>query len=162
MADSIQRDRELERRLTTDVAHELRTPLMGIQATTEAIMDGVFPPDEERLNAINSETLRLKRLVDALLNLSKLESGSVAFNEQTLDLVELMAGLYMSHEALLEATELTLRYEADDHVIVDGDPDMLRECGAIQQAGWFSGSRGAQPGQHGRHQRVGYRYRSGT
>ena len=130
MADSIERDRELERRLTTDVAHELRTPLMGIQATTEAIMDGVFPADDERLGAINSETLRLKRLVDALLNLSKLESGAVPFNEETLDLVELMRGIYMSHEALLEDAELTLLFEADDQVIVRGDADMLRQAAA--------------------------------
>lgn len=130
MADSIQRDRELERRLTTDVAHELRTPLMGIQATTEAIIDGVFKADEERLNAINSETMRLKRLVEALLNLSRLESGSMPFNEERIDLVELMAGLAMSHEALLEAAELTLIFESDDSVIVDGDSDMLRQATA--------------------------------
>jgi len=130
MADSIQRDREFERRLTTDVAHELRTPLMGIQATTEAILDGVFKPDEERLAAINSETLRLKRLVEALLNLSRLESGSTPFNETTLDLVELMAGLAMSHEALLEDAGLHLIFESDESVIVDGDADMLRQAAA--------------------------------
>ena len=130
MADSIERDRELERKLTTDVAHELRTPLMGIQATTEAIIDGVFEPDDERLNAINSETMRLKRLVEALLNLSRLESGAEPFNEERIDLVELMHSLVMSHEALLEAAELTLVFEADDSVIVDGDPDMLRQATA--------------------------------
>lgn len=128
MADSIQRDREFERRLTTDVAHELRTPLMGIQATTEAILDGVFKPDAERLAAINSETMRLKRLVEALLNLSRLESGSTPFNEETLDLVELMAGLAMNHEALLEDAGLTFTYEYDDDVVVDGDQDMLRQA----------------------------------
>ena len=42
MAESVEKDRELERRLTTDVAHELRTPLMAIQSTVEAMVDGVF------------------------------------------------------------------------------------------------------------------------
>lgn len=128
MAESIQRDRELERRLTSDVAHELRTPLMGIQATTEAIIDGVFPADDERLASINSETLRLKRLVEALLNLSRLESGSVPFHEETIDLVELMAGLAMNQEALLESLDLRLVFEADENVVVDGDPDMIRQA----------------------------------
>ena len=41
MAEAVERDRKLERRLTTDVAHELRTPLMAIQATVEAMVDGV-------------------------------------------------------------------------------------------------------------------------
>lgn len=130
MADSIQRDREFERRLTTDVAHELRTPLMGIQATTEAILDGVFEPDAERLNAISSETMRLKRLVEALLNLSRLENGATPFNETKIDLVELIAGLAMSHEALLEDAGLHLVFEADEDVVVDGDADMLRQATA--------------------------------
>ena len=130
MADSIQHDREFERRLTTDVAHELRTPLMGIQATVEAIIDGVFEADEERLAAINSETMRLKRLVEALLNLSRLESGSVPFHEEHIDLVELLAGLIISHEALLEAAELSLVFEYDDKVMVDGDADMIRQATA--------------------------------
>ena len=41
MADSVERDRKLERRLTTDVAHELRTPLMAIQSTVEDGRRGV-------------------------------------------------------------------------------------------------------------------------
>ena len=66
MADSIeQRPASLERRLTTDVAHELRTPLMAIQSTVEAMVDGVFEADEERLETVNSEVQRLSRLVDA-------------------------------------------------------------------------------------------------
>ena len=42
MASSLERDIKLERRLTSDVAHELRTPLMAIMATVEAIQDGIF------------------------------------------------------------------------------------------------------------------------
>lgn len=41
------------------------TPLMAIQSTVEAIMDGVFEADEERLNTIDAEVQRLSRLVDA-------------------------------------------------------------------------------------------------
>jgi len=129
MADSIQRDRELERRLTADVAHELRTPLMGIQATVEAIIDGVLPADQERLAAINSETTRLKRLVEALLRLSRYESGSVPFNERPVDITELISGLFMSHEALLDDAGITHAFICDDEaVVVDGDADMIRQA----------------------------------
>ena len=60
MADSIERDRELERRLTTDVAHELRTPLMAIQSTVEAMVDGVFEADAERLETVEFRGAALK------------------------------------------------------------------------------------------------------
>ena len=52
MADAIERDRDLERQLIGDVAHELRTPLMAIQATVEAIQDGVFEAEVKR-NPVN-------------------------------------------------------------------------------------------------------------
>lgn len=129
MADSLQRDRELERRLTSDVAHELRTPLMGIQATVEAIIDGVFPADQERLAAIYSESTRLKRLVEALLNLSRYESGSIPFNERPVDITELISGLFLNHEALLDDAGITHSFICDDDpVIVDGDSDMIRQA----------------------------------
>ena len=58
MADSVEANRDMERRLVTDVAHELRTPLMAIQSTVEAMIDGVFVADEERLQTLNSEVRR--------------------------------------------------------------------------------------------------------
>ena len=81
MADAIEADRELERRLTADVAHELRTPLQAIQATVEAMQDGVLPADEERLGIVRDETVRLARLADAILELTRLERGSLAFRD---------------------------------------------------------------------------------
>ena len=60
MAESVESNQE-RAPPTTDVAHELRTPLMAIQSTVEAIMDGVFEADEERLNTIDAEVQRLSR-----------------------------------------------------------------------------------------------------
>ena len=88
MADSIQADREMERRLTADVAHELRTPLQAIQATVEAMQDGVLPADEEHLGVVRDETLRLSRLTNAILELTRLERGAVPFTIERVDLAE--------------------------------------------------------------------------
>ena len=130
MAESVESNQELERRLTTDVAHELRTPLMAIQSTVEAIMDGVFKADEERLNTINIEVQRLSRLVDAILKLSRLESRSTPMNEEVVDVGELIRPLVMSHEAFVTDAGLTLEYEAEPDVIVYADRDMLRQATA--------------------------------
>lgn len=130
MAESVESNQELERRLTTDVAHELRTPLMAIQSTVEAIMDGVFKADEERLNTINIEVQRLSRLVDAILKLSRLESRSTPMNEEVVDVGELIRPLVMSHEAFVTDAGLTLEYESEPDVVVYADRDMLRQATA--------------------------------
>lgn len=128
MADSVEKDRELERRLTTDVAHELRTPLMAIQATVEAMIDGVYLADEERLNTVNSEVQRLSRLVDALLRLSRLENRTTPMKQEVIDVGELIGTVVNAHTMFINESGLSLSYEAQRNVLVKGDADMIRQA----------------------------------
>ena len=128
MANSIERDRNLEMRLTSDVAHELRTPLMAIQATIEAMIDGVYDVTNDRLELIDDEVKRLSRLVDALLRLSRLERRSEPMHEELLDLGSLVTAVYESNEML--AREKGLDFNV--HIIQDSqvvcDADMIRQA----------------------------------
>ncbi|MBQ9069245.1 MAG: HAMP domain-containing histidine kinase [Eggerthellaceae bacterium] len=128
MAESVEKDRELEHRLTTDVAHELRTPLMAIQSTVEAMIDGVFEADEERLDTVNSEVQRLSRLVDAILKLSRLENRSTPLKQEVVNVGDLISGLIATHEAYVKDSGLQLVYEADPDVYAYCDKDMIRQA----------------------------------
>lgn len=131
MAQSIENDRELERRLTADVAHELRTPLMAIQSTVEAIQDGVFPADSERLATISAETRRLARLVEALLQLSRLESGATQFVFRQYNVIDLIHNIAVSHEALARDHEMRLVFQnmsGAPMLMAEVDPDRLRQA----------------------------------
>ena len=130
MAAAIERDRKLERRLTTDVAHELRTPLMAIQATVEAMVDGVLPVDEERLVTVDSEVMRLSRLVDSLLKLSRLENRANPNKKELVNVGEVVSGIIATHEAYVAESGLTLHYKADPDVYIIGDPDLIRQATA--------------------------------
>lgn len=130
MADSVETNRKLERRLVTDVAHELRTPLMAIQSTVEAMIDGVFEPDAERLETLNSEVQRLSRLVDALLKLSRLESRTKPIEQKKVDLTEMLSAVVQTHQAYIHDAGLNLEFEYDPHVYVFGDADLLRQATA--------------------------------
>lgn len=130
MADSVESNRKLERRLVTDVAHELRTPLMAIQSTVEAMIDGVFKPDAERLETLNSEVQRLSRLVDALLRLSRLESRTKPIEQKKVDLTEMLSSVVQTHQAYIHDAGLNLEFEYDPHVYVFGDADLLRQATA--------------------------------
>ena len=130
MAESVEKDRELEHRLTTDVAHELRTPLMAIQSTVEAMIDGVFEADAERLDTVNSEVQRLSRLVDAILKLSRLENRSTPLKREILDVGELIEGLAATHEAFVYDSGLELYTSFERGVYVYGDPDLIRQATA--------------------------------
>ena len=126
MADAMERDREL----IGDVAHELRTPLMAVQATVEAIQDGVFPADEIRLSTINAETRRLSRLVDALLHLNRLENGTVVAKIAPMNLSDALADLALNHQALIESAELSFDAKIDPEVRIRGDRDLISQATA--------------------------------
>ena len=131
MAGTIERDLKLEHRLTGDVAHELRTPLMAMQATVEAMQDGVLPADDEHLEVVASEVRRLSRLIDAMLKLSRLENGTTELKTERTDLVYLVSSLVSSQHQLFHEKGLHLRFVDETphgELYADVDPDLLREA----------------------------------
>ena len=130
MAATLERDIMHERRLTGDVAHELRTPLMAIQATVEAMQDGVLPADEQNFQTVDDEVRRLSRLVDAMLHLSRLENGTDMHFEHA-DVVYLVRSLVTMQEQLFAEHSLRLRFHDScphHELYADVDPDGIREA----------------------------------
>ena len=131
MASSLEKDLKHERRLTSDVAHELRTPLMAMQATVEAMQDGVYPTDFEHLETVASETRRLARLVQQTLDLSRLENHTAPLNLEPVDVVQLVRNIVNNQEQLFRTKDLHLRFIDETQgrsAVIDIDPDMITQC----------------------------------
>lgn len=131
MATTLERDIKLEHRLTSDVAHELRTPLMAMQATVEAMQDGVLPADQDTLATVAVEVRRLSRLVDAMLRLSRMENGKTPFDIQKSDVIQLVNNLVVAHSQLFLDNGIELNFDnktGHDSFIVEIDPDLIREA----------------------------------
>lgn len=75
MASELAEVDRMRRDLVANVSHELRTPITALQAVLENALDGIAPTDEKALETMLAQVQRLTRLVDQLLELSKLESG---------------------------------------------------------------------------------------
>lgn len=131
MATSLEKDMKHEKRLTSDVAHELRTPLMAMLATVEAMQDGVYPTDDEHLETVASETRRLARLVQQMLDLSRMENSTAPLNLEPVDMVPFVRSIVNGQERLFADRDLRLRFadgtQGHDDV-VEADPDMITQC----------------------------------
>ena len=90
MAQSLDDQERLRKRLTTDVAHELRTPIATLQSHLEAMIDGVWPADEQRLRSCHEETIRLTHLVGDLELLTRYENETASLTCTKFDLDELI------------------------------------------------------------------------
>ncbi len=77
MASELAETDRLRRDLVANVSHELRTPITALQALLENLVDGVAPPDPEMMRTMLAQVERLGRLVQQLLDLSRLESGAL-------------------------------------------------------------------------------------
>lgn len=109
---------EMRREFVANVSHELRTPLTYLQGYTEAILDGLAadPAEEKKyLAIILDETLRLRRLVSDLLDLSRIEAGQLVLEKGEVDLAELCRQVADKVRPLAQekGIELELKVPAD-------------------------------------------------
>ncbi len=86
MAGALQRRLEAEKRFTADVAHELRTPLMGLVTAA-----GLLPRDDEAASLVRTQVHTLRGLIEDLLEISRLDAGAERAHRDTVPLGELVA-----------------------------------------------------------------------
>lgn len=79
-----------QRQLTTDVAHELRTPLACLQGSMEALTDGIWEPTPDRLAGCSEEIQRLSKLVTDLSLLTDIEWEHITLHKTEFDLADLL------------------------------------------------------------------------
>lgn len=87
MAEALAQVEQQRVALIGNVAHELRTPLAGLEGYLEGMLDGVLPSDPETIGAMQHEVRRLRRLVDDLQQLSRVEAGQVQLQTERFDLL---------------------------------------------------------------------------
>ncbi len=86
LAETLQQEEALRKESVADLAHELRTPVMGILARVEAAQDGVLEDDAANLSAMHDEALRLSRLLDDLSALAEAERPGLLLDAEPVDL----------------------------------------------------------------------------
>lgn len=109
MADSLEKGKQARRRLATDIAHELRTPLSVIEGMVDGMLDGVFEPTRDNLNSIKEETALLTRLISDLRELSLAESGQLKLELAPTDLTALVQRKLSQAELKAQEKDIELK-----------------------------------------------------
>jgi two-component system, OmpR family, sensor histidine kinase CpxA len=128
MAERIEALMESQSRLLKDVSHELRSPLARLSVALGLARQRAAPEVEGALNRIELEADRLNQLIQRLLTISRLETGSDGIRKTRVSLRELAE--YVAHDAEYEAQGRTCRVSAEptDEYPVEADPDLLRSA----------------------------------
>ena len=121
MAATLEREDELRRALTADVAHELRTPVTILTAQCEAILDGVTSPNAEQVGSLYEEVLRLGRVIEDLETLASAEAAGLRLERAPVDLAALVEETTRLLAPQFEAADVTLVTRIGP-ATVEGDP----------------------------------------
>ncbi len=120
---TVDRDR---RELIANVAHEVRTPLTALGAVLENLADGVVPADADHLAEARDQAERLARLVDSLLDLSRLEAGATSAQWEPVRVVDLLTRSARTVETLGRGVPIEVSVTPSD-LVVSGDSARLAQ-----------------------------------
>ncbi|HEY9440569.1 MAG TPA: HAMP domain-containing sensor histidine kinase [Streptomyces sp.] len=129
MADDLEAVDRHRKELVANVSHELRTPIAALRAVLENVVDGVSPADPETMRTALRQTERLGRLVETLLDLSRLDNGVVPLKARCFEVWPYLSGVLK--EANLAAAHRRLssgsgsHSRTDVHLVLDVAPPEL-------------------------------------
>lgn len=130
MSHEVEQSQRIQRELIANVSHELKTPLTAIRGFSQAMLDGALRRPEDfaqPAEIINNETERMIRLVNSLLDLSKLESGQVKMAREELNLEVIFDRSISNFEVRSEQQEVKFSRRYSNLPPVMGDKDRLRQ-----------------------------------
>jgi signal transduction histidine kinase len=116
---------KLQKELISNVSHDLRTPLTMIRGYSELMRDIPGEVTPENFQVIIDETTRLAELVNAMLDLSKIQSGVRVPDKQLFCLTEIIKSTLIRYEKLVTQESYRLDFTFDDEVFVCADRNMI-------------------------------------
>lgn len=127
MALSLKEFDEAQRKFLQNASHELKTPLMSIQGYAEGLKDDVFEDKDLALDIIVEESTRLKKIVEDLIMLSKLETFDDYYSMHPISSVELIESCAKKVEGTLHNSNISMVLDLKDDSLILGDNNKLTQ-----------------------------------
>lgn len=117
------------REFTANLSHELRTPLSYISGYSEALLDSKTPEEKKKeyLEIVHRESLRLKRLVNDMLDLAQLEGENYPLKKDIFPFSQLIEEAIQPFRPVMEKKGLAISVHLDPSIIIEGDRDRLNQ-----------------------------------
>lgn len=120
----------IRRDFVANVSHELKTPLTAVNGFAETLLDDSIPPEQRRRFAetIRDNAMRMQRIVDDLLDLSRIESGGWRLRLAAIDVSAVVGEIFATVQSTASAKGLELSAEIPaDAARVNADPTAFRQ-----------------------------------
>ena len=122
----LQHQQKIRNRLSSDIAHEIRTPLTTLKGNIEAMIDGVWEISEKRLYRCYEEISRITRLIGEIDRINELESQESQLQKTTFDLTELAQQIVDNFQPMLVENKLNCSVSGN-RVFISADRDKIHQ-----------------------------------
>ena len=128
-SDSLQNLDQMKSQFYTNISHEFRTPLTLILGQIESVMTSVIDNKEKgKLQVANRNARRLLKLINELLDLSKLEAGGMELYAESNNIVSFLKNLFFSFESMAAQKKIAFIFESvSDTITVFFDTDKMEK-----------------------------------
>ena len=126
LAETLQQEEGLRKENVADLAHELRTPVMGLLARIEAAQDGVLDDEAANLAAMHDEALRLARLLDDLSSLAEAQRPGLLLDLEAVDLAEVARAQAAAFAPAFAEKGIAFTQDLSP-AVVEGEPGRLEQ-----------------------------------
>jgi two-component system, OmpR family, sensor kinase len=130
MTEQVKQSQLQLRHFVADVSHELKSPLTAIQGFSQALIDGTANDEQTKAKAagiINTESKRMRRQVDELLDLSRMQSGQFKMAKETVNVSEILKHCHDIFEVQAKEKNVQLKITLENPLLVIGDSDRLEQ-----------------------------------
>ncbi len=127
MAHTLETQESLRKKLTSNIAHEMRTPLSAMRGELEGMMDGLIPVNKEQLQSLFEETGRLKNILEGIEELSQAEASSLFLKKQLVKFKPFLKDILERFGRLFTDKGIVTDFQCDNNLIIDADPDRLSQ-----------------------------------
>ena len=120
---------DMRQQWVSDIAHELRTPLLIISGEIEALMDGIREVNNETLGSLYSETRHLGKIVNDLHDLSLADSGALTIKQEQVDPLTVLNKTIINFKPRFAERNIVINNNPEDFrpVNIIGDPNRLHQ-----------------------------------
>ena len=120
-----------QKQFLSDASHELKTPLTVILSSAELLEQSAAPEQKQYVDNVRAESRRMKRLVEDMLTLSRVERGGEHLPDTTADLSDAAADAALRFEPVAYEAGHTLSYDIAPGLLVRGDSGRLEQAVAV-------------------------------
>lgn len=127
MAQRLETQEALRKKLISNMAHELRTPLTAIQGELEGMMDGLLATGKAQLQSLHDEASRLKKMLERIDDLTRAQASALTLKKQTIRMKPFLENIVERMGRPLKDTGRVITLECEESLTTFADPDCLSE-----------------------------------